>query len=78
MKWNLLKIFTKAKGEKMAQVKNYSEKDVSMMIEAYEANPTRETVETLAETLGKNTRSVIAKLSREGVYKAQPRWKIIC
>ena len=73
MKWNLLRIFTKAKGEKMAQVKNYSEKDVSMMIEAYEANPTRETVETLAETLGKNTRSVIAKLSREGVYKAQPR-----
>ena len=73
MKWNLLRIFTKAKGEKMAQVKNYSEKDVSMMIEAYEATPTRETVETLAETLGKNTRSVIAKLSREGVYKAQPR-----
>ena len=57
----------------MAQVKNYSEKDVSMMIETYEANPTRDTVEALAEKLGKNTRSVIAKLSREGVYKAQPR-----
>ena len=27
----------------------------------------------LATELGKNTRSVIAKLSREGVYKAQPR-----
>ena len=26
-----------------------------------------------SEKLGKNTRSVIAKLSREGVYKAQPR-----
>ena len=49
----------------MAQVKNYSEKDVSMMIETYEANPTRDTVEALAEKLGKNTRSVIAKLSRE-------------
>jgi len=73
MKWNLLRIFTKAKGEEMAQVKNYSEKDVSMMIDAYTANPTRETVETLAEKLGKNTRSVIAKLSREGVYVAQPR-----
>jgi hypothetical protein len=43
------------------------------MVEQYTANPTRETVETLAEKLGKNTRSVIAKLSREGVYKAQPR-----
>ena len=67
------KIFTRHKEETMAQVKNYSEKDVSMMIEVYTANPTRETVETLAEKLGKNTRSVIAKLSREGVYNAQPR-----
>ena len=67
------KLFTsEIKGEKMAQV-NYSEKDVSMMIELYTANPTRETVDTLAETLGKNTRSIIAKLSREGVYKSQPR-----
>ena len=73
MKWNLLNIFYKAKGEEMAQVKNYSDKDVSMMIELYTANPTRETVDTLAEKLGKNTRSVIAKLSREGVYVAQPR-----
>ena len=69
----LLRIFTKAKGEKMAQVKNYSEKDVSMMIETYTASPTRDTVDMLAEKLGKNARSIIAKLSREGVYVAQPR-----
>ena len=69
----LLRIFTKAKGEKMAQVKNYSEKDVSMMIETYKASPTRDTVDMLAEKLGKNARSIIAKLSREGVYVAQPR-----
>ena len=67
------KIFTKHKEDEMATVKNYSEKDVSMMISAYEANPTRDTVDMLAEKLGKNARSVIAKLSREGVYKAQPR-----
>tara|TARA_Y100001972_G_scaffold118028_1_gene157678 strand:+ start:513 stop:878 length:366 start_codon:yes stop_codon:yes gene_type:complete len=73
MKWNLLKLFTKHKEDKVAQVKNYSDKDVSMMINAYEANPTRDTVDMLAEKLGKNARSVIAKLSREGVYKAQPR-----
>ena len=57
----------------MAQVKNYSDKDVSMMIEAYTQSPTRDTVDMLAEKLGKNARSVIAKLSREGVYVAQPR-----
>ena len=28
------------------------------------------TVETIAENLGKTVRSVVAKLSREGVYKA--------
>jgi len=43
------------------------------MVAQYTANPTRETVDTIAKDLGKNTRSVIAKLSREGVYKATPR-----
>ena len=73
MKWKLLNIFYEAKGEKMTQVKNYSDKDVSMMIETYQANPTRDTVDMLAEKLGKNARSIIAKLSREGVYVSQPR-----
>lgn len=30
-------------------------------------------VESLAETFGKSTRSIVAKLSREGVYKAKER-----
>ena len=30
-------------------------------------------MEALAESLGKTTRSVVAKLSREGVYKAKTR-----
>ena len=73
MKWKLLtKLFTR-KGEEMAQVKNYSEKDVAFMTEAYTNQPTRDTVDMIAEKLGKNARSVIAKLSREGVYVAQPR-----
>ena len=72
MKWKLLKLFTR-KGEEMAQVKNYSEKDVAFMTEAYTNEPTRDTVDMIAEKLGKNARSVIAKLSREGVYVAQPR-----
>jgi hypothetical protein len=43
------------------------------MTTAYTDNPTRETVDALAQQFGKTTRSIIAKLSREGVYIAQPR-----
>ena len=57
----------------MADAKNYTEEMVNTMTEAYAANPTRETVDALAEQFGKTTRSIIAKLSREGVYVAQPR-----
>ncbi len=73
MKW-IRKIFKRStKEETMATAKNYSEKDVAFMLEAYETEPTRATVDMIAEKLGKNARSVIAKLSREGVYKSQPR-----
>lgn len=57
----------------MANAKNYTEEMVSEMTTAYTENPTRETVDALAEQFGKTTRSIIAKLSREGVYIAQPR-----
>ena len=61
------------KGEKMATAKNYTDEQVSYMVKEYQANPSRETVDTIAEELGKNARSVIAKLSREGVYVTQPK-----
>ena len=48
---------------------NYTEEQVSLMIEQYENEPTRETVENLAEALNKSVKSIIGKLSREGVYK---------
>ena len=48
---------------------NYTEKQVELMIEKYTSNPSRETVEELAETLEKSIKSIIGKLSREGVYK---------
>ena len=48
---------------------NYTEKQVELMIEKYTSNPIRETVEELAETLDKSIKSIIGKLSREGVYK---------
>tara|TARA_Y100000593_G_C4255130_1_gene309247 strand:- start:45 stop:476 length:432 start_codon:yes stop_codon:yes gene_type:complete len=57
----------------MAVAKNYTDEMVVSMTEQYVANPTRETVDSLAQEFGKTTRSIIAKLSREGIYKAQPR-----
>ena len=47
---------------------NYTEEQVKQMIEEYSAKPNRETVENLAEELGKSVKSIIGKLSREGVY----------
>jgi hypothetical protein len=48
---------------------NYTEEQVAYMRTMYEDNPTRETVEILAEEFGKSVKSIIGKLSREGVYK---------
>jgi len=48
---------------------NYSEVDTAFMVEKYLAEPNMETVQYLAEKLGKTTKSIIGKLSREGVYK---------
>ncbi len=78
MKWTIKEIITNAKaiflGENtMATAKNYTEEMVASMTEAYQANPSRDTVDSLAQQFGKTTRSIIAKLSREGVYVAQPR-----
>ena len=51
---------------------NYTSEQVSYMIDKYNESPTRDTVQILAEELGKSTKSIIGKLSREGVYqKAQ-------
>ena len=59
----------------MAEVtaKNYTDEMVATMIDQYTATPTRATVDTLADEFGKTARSIIAKLSREGVYVAQPK-----
>jgi len=48
---------------------NYTTEQVSYMIDKYEEAPTRETVEMLANELGKSTKSIIGKLSREGIYQ---------
>ena len=48
---------------------NYTPEMVDTMKQEYVANPTRETVEKLANELDKSIKSVIGKLSREGVYQ---------
>ena len=52
---------------------NYTDTMVNQMHEVYLKNPTRESVEFLANKFGKSTRSVIAKLSREGIYVPMER-----
>ena len=48
---------------------NYTEDQVKHMVAEYTSNPTRETVENLADELEKSIKSIIGRLSREGVYR---------
>lgn len=52
---------------------NYTDEQTAKAKADYLANPTKETVEALAKAFGKTTRSIVAKLSREGVYKKAER-----
>ena len=48
---------------------NYTTEETLFMVDAYKAQPSRETVEQLAVKLEKSVKSIIGKLSREGVYQ---------
>jgi len=48
---------------------NYTEEQTTLMVEKYSTEPTMETVQELAEKFSKTPKSIIGKLSREGVYK---------
>jgi len=50
---------------------NYSEEQTVQMVEAYQASPGRVTVEKLANDMDKSVKSIIGKLSREGVYRRE-------
>jgi hypothetical protein len=52
--------------EMTAKSVNYTPEQTLSVVSAYQAG---ETVETIAEAMGKSVRSIVAKLSREGVYK---------
>ena len=47
----------------------YTEAQTAELREAYLADSSVETVEAFAEKFGKSVRSIVAKLSREGIYK---------
>lgn len=51
---------------------NYTPEQTLQLVNEYKAGVT---VEQLAQTLGKSVRSVVAKLSREGVYTAKAKTK---
>ena len=53
----------------MAKTPNYTDEQVSKMLEVYQANPSLDTVNQLVEALGKNKASIISKLVSLGVYK---------
>jgi hypothetical protein len=52
-----------------AKTVNYSDEMTAQLEKAYLDNPTPETVEAFAVQFGKTTRSIVAKLSRMGIYQ---------
>lgn len=50
----------------MEKTTNYTPEQTIALVNAYTSGTT---VETLAENFGKSVRSIVAKLSREGVYQ---------
>ena len=53
---------------KTVKQENYTAEQTAKMVADYVAAPVKATVDAIAAELGKTTRSVIAKLSREKVY----------
>ena len=69
--------FTKFFGRKnmteVTRTPNYTDEMVNAMVADYQDNPSKDTVAKLASEFNKSTRSIVAKLVREGVYQAAPR-----
>lgn len=49
-----------------AKAVNYTPEQTAQIVTGYKSG---QTVEQIAETMGKSVRSIVAKLSREGVYQ---------
>ena len=55
------------------KIVNYTEAQVTEMRDAYTNSPTDEMVKALATKFGKTTRSIVAKLVKEGVYVSKAK-----
>lgn len=55
-----------------ATAQNYTPEMTTQIVEAYKSG---QTVEQIAAETGKSTRSIVAKLAREGVYVAKSKAK---
>lgn len=53
------------------KVVNYTAEQLAVLKAAYIADSSKENLEKVAESIGKTYRSVVAKLTREGIYKAK-------
>jgi hypothetical protein len=53
------------------KVPNYTAEQTAELVAGYTADKSRATVEAFAAKFGKNVKSIIAKLSKEGVYVAK-------
>jgi hypothetical protein len=54
----------------MTKAVNYTPEMTKAVVETWTANPSAETLAALAANHGKTVKSIVAKLVREGVYKA--------
>jgi hypothetical protein len=50
---------------------NYTDETTAEIVSRYKAVPTRDTVDTLAAEYSKSVKSIIGKLSKEGVYRRE-------
>lgn len=50
---------------------NYTDEQTAYIIEQYTQNPCKSTIERLSNEFQKGTKSIIGKLSREGVYRRE-------
>jgi hypothetical protein len=73
IKSQLTKFFGRKNMTEVTRTPNYTDEMVNAMVADYQDNPTKDTVAKLASEFNKSTRSIVAKLVREGVYVAAPR-----
>lgn len=51
----------------------YTPELTKQIVDEYSANPTKETVQLIADRLGKTSRAIIAKLAAAGAYNTPPK-----